>query len=234
MRRLLPEGVVMYTGDDFNYAELMAGDERASRTACSASSIRSPRPPPRRSTGWRRRPGGLRRHPGAHRRPVAPTLRGTDASTSAASCSSPGSTVSRPHFRMVGGAEFGPRHSALRRSLPPRRQCRPSQDPDLAAARMGPAVQDRTGRFVRREPTRDAPQHPLHHRDHGAATASRYAGHPRVRTPNLDALAAEGIAFLRHYGQATPCSPARACLYTGPLPDDDAGRPQWDAARRPP
>jgi arylsulfatase A-like enzyme len=42
-----------------------------------------------------------------------------------------------------------------------------------------------------------------------------YAGHPRVRTPNLDALASEGTAFLRHYCQATPCSPARACLYTG-------------------
>ena len=26
MRRLLPAGVVMYTGDDFNYAELMQGD----------------------------------------------------------------------------------------------------------------------------------------------------------------------------------------------------------------
>lgn len=28
MRRLLPEGVVMYTGDDFNYAELIGGDEQ--------------------------------------------------------------------------------------------------------------------------------------------------------------------------------------------------------------
>lgn len=28
MRRLLPEGVVMFTGDDFNYAELVAGDDR--------------------------------------------------------------------------------------------------------------------------------------------------------------------------------------------------------------
>ncbi|KRE24733.1 hypothetical protein ASE66_05835 [Bosea sp. Root483D1] len=28
MRRLLPDGVVMYTGDDFNYAELIAGDEQ--------------------------------------------------------------------------------------------------------------------------------------------------------------------------------------------------------------
>jgi hypothetical protein len=28
MRRLLPDGVVMYTGDDFNYAELIAGDDK--------------------------------------------------------------------------------------------------------------------------------------------------------------------------------------------------------------
>lgn len=42
-----------------------------------------------------------------------------------------------------------------------------------------------------------------------------YAGHPRVKTPHLDALAGEGTAFRRHYGQATPCSPSRACLYTG-------------------
>jgi arylsulfatase A-like enzyme len=42
-----------------------------------------------------------------------------------------------------------------------------------------------------------------------------YAGHPRIRTPNVDALAAEGVAFLNHYAQAAPCSPARACIYTG-------------------
>ena len=41
------------------------------------------------------------------------------------------------------------------------------------------------------------------------------AGHPRLRTPNIDALAAEGTRFARHYAQATPCSPARASLYTG-------------------
>ncbi|MEE9322456.1 MAG: alkaline phosphatase family protein [Granulosicoccus sp.] len=40
-------------------------------------------------------------------------------------------------------------------------------------------------------------------------------GHPVVKTPNLDALAAEGVSFLRHYANAAPCSPARACLYTG-------------------
>jgi arylsulfatase A-like enzyme len=41
------------------------------------------------------------------------------------------------------------------------------------------------------------------------------AGHPRVRTPHVDALAASGTLFQRHFAQATPCSPARASLYTG-------------------
>jgi len=41
------------------------------------------------------------------------------------------------------------------------------------------------------------------------------AGHPLLRTPNIDALAADGTAFLRHFSNAAPCSPARACLYTG-------------------
>lgn len=41
------------------------------------------------------------------------------------------------------------------------------------------------------------------------------AGHGVVKTPNADALAAEGILFRRHYAGAAPCSPARACLYTG-------------------
>jgi arylsulfatase A-like enzyme len=41
------------------------------------------------------------------------------------------------------------------------------------------------------------------------------AGHPVLRTPAIDALAAEGVCFLRHYAQAAPCSPGRASLYTG-------------------
>src|SRR5688572_18718192 len=40
-------------------------------------------------------------------------------------------------------------------------------------------------------------------------------GHPHVKTPHLDALAAEGTHFRRHYAQASPCSPSRASLYTG-------------------
>jgi arylsulfatase A-like enzyme len=40
-------------------------------------------------------------------------------------------------------------------------------------------------------------------------------GHPVVRTPALDALAAEGVLFARHHSQAAPCAPGRAALYTG-------------------
>ena len=41
------------------------------------------------------------------------------------------------------------------------------------------------------------------------------AGHPLVRTPNLDRLARAGVRLARHYSQAAPCGPGRACLYTG-------------------
>ena len=41
------------------------------------------------------------------------------------------------------------------------------------------------------------------------------AGHPVVRTPNIDRLAVRGTWFARHYGQCSPCGPSRASLYTG-------------------
>ncbi|MBL8702837.1 MAG: alkaline phosphatase family protein [Alphaproteobacteria bacterium] len=40
-------------------------------------------------------------------------------------------------------------------------------------------------------------------------------GHPVVRTPNLDRLAAEGVHFAAHYAQCAPCGPSRASLLTG-------------------
>ncbi|MEJ0065649.1 MAG: sulfatase-like hydrolase/transferase [Caulobacteraceae bacterium] len=40
-------------------------------------------------------------------------------------------------------------------------------------------------------------------------------GHPMVKTPNLDALAAQGVLFERHYANAAPCGPSRASLHTG-------------------
>jgi arylsulfatase A-like enzyme len=39
--------------------------------------------------------------------------------------------------------------------------------------------------------------------------------HPVVRTPYLDALAADGVLFRRHFANAAPCGPSRASLHTG-------------------
>jgi arylsulfatase A-like enzyme len=41
------------------------------------------------------------------------------------------------------------------------------------------------------------------------------AGHPLVKTPNLDRLAKQGVRLTKHYSQCAPCSPGRASLYTG-------------------
>jgi len=43
-------------------------------------------------------------------------------------------------------------------------------------------------------------------------------GHPVVKTPNIDALAAEGIRFTQFYAPSALCSPSRAGLLTGRTP----------------
>ncbi len=40
-------------------------------------------------------------------------------------------------------------------------------------------------------------------------------GHAHVKTPNLDALAREGVLFAKHFAQATPCGPSRSSMHTG-------------------
>ena len=45
-----------------------------------------------------------------------------------------------------------------------------------------------------------------------------YNGHPFVRTPTLDAMAAEGFVFDRFYAAAPVCSPTRASVLTGRTP----------------
>ena len=80
MRRKLPPGVRMYTGDDFNYAELIAGDEEGYSDALlghfrchCAGGLRRTRP------ACCRRPTGLSRHSGADGAAIAAYLQGADA-----------------------------------------------------------------------------------------------------------------------------------------------------------
>lgn len=51
--------------------------------------------------------------------------------------------------------------------------------------------------------------------DQFRADSMSCAGHPLVRTPGLDELAAHGVRLANHYSQAAPCAPGRAALYTG-------------------
>ena len=53
-------------------------------------------------------------------------------------------------------------------------------------------------------------------------------GHPHIRTPNIDRLAAEGIRFTSCYATSVVCSPSRAGLLTGRDPNR-AGIYEWIA-----
>lgn len=45
-------------------------------------------------------------------------------------------------------------------------------------------------------------------------------GHPEVKTPNIDRLAARGVRFTNWYSNSPVCSPSRASLLTGKYPEN--------------
>src|SRR5258708_1209239 len=71
--------------------------------------------------------------------------------------------------------------------------------------------------------------------DHGIGDVGCY-GHPEVKTPNLDRLAASGVRFTQWYANAPICSASRAAILTGKYPDRAGvkgalpSEPTWDVA----
>jgi len=69
--------------------------------------------------------------------------------------------------------------------------------------------------------------------DQGIGDVGCY-GHPEVRTPNLDRLAASGVRFTQWYANAPVCSASRAAIMTGKYPDRAGvkgalpSEPSWD------
>ncbi len=54
--------------------------------------------------------------------------------------------------------------------------------------------------------------------DQMRADHAGFTGHPMIKTPHLDALAASGTVFENHFCNTTPCGPARATMLTGLYP----------------
>jgi hypothetical protein len=148
MRRRLPASVRMYTGDDFNYPELIAGDgigeaptHRASDALLGIFDAVAPAASAALAALARRRRGALPRHPGADAAAVAPHLPRADA-------------LLQDRRRLHGLAERppGPLRDGRRaaehalaaapgRAVPPGRQRRP----DRAARAGGAAHEDAAG-----------------------------------------------------------------------------------------
>ena len=149
-----PRGVRMYTGDDFNFAELIGAMRRATPTRCSASSTRSRRRRPRRS------PRSPRATARASTRILAPTVPLSRHIFAAPTRFYKTGVVfmawlngHQSHFTMVGGQQSARSVAAPRASCsgwPMRRACCAIRT--LAASRMRTFLGDARHRRVMAEP----------------------------------------------------------------------------------
>ena len=130
MRRRLPAGVRMYTGDDFNYAELIAGDGAGSEPE-PAAQRRAARHLRRDRAGGERRAGGAGagRPRSASTRSSAPTVPLSRHIFQAPTRFYKTGIVflawlngHQSHFTMVGGQQSARSLRPLRRAVPPRRR----------------------------------------------------------------------------------------------------------------
>ncbi|MGD2175796.1 MAG: sulfatase-like hydrolase/transferase [Candidatus Brocadiaceae bacterium] len=76
---------------------------------------------------------------------------------------------------------------------------------------------ERGGRQPQRRPA-DRPNVLWLMADQLRADTFGFMGHPAVETPNIDRLAAEGLAFTRMYASEPVCVPSRASMLTGHYP----------------
>ena len=56
-------------------------------------------------------------------------------------------------------------------------------------------------------------------------------GHPVLQTPNIDAIASEGVSYDRFYVASPVCMPNRSSLMTCRMPSKSWGEIAWRAAR---
>ena len=56
-------------------------------------------------------------------------------------------------------------------------------------------------------------------------------GHPHIKTPNIDALAARGVNFVNTFCQSPICGPSRASVYTGRYLSSNGSASNWAPLR---
>ena len=101
----------------------------------------------------------------------------------------------------------------------PKRKTKPKPAKKKAALAPSPAgnipAQKVSARKVRPVPDKDLPNIVFMMVDELAYFELSHMGHPKLKTPNIDQMAKEGIRFTNALAAAPVCGPLRCCLMTG-------------------